>query len=249
MASSVTKTASLTAFRKGQQKREIPRKLSEQLGDSMDAIDMENDTDLPKSLPPEEQWLQQGTVHKRTLDHNAIWQERRLILTRDAIFFTRPREFESDLILDVLWLHEVSHVEIARPKSDLTSDDKTAESSARASGGAGMGKYGILEESQATLGAVKSAAKPSEYKFDVYAGSAAHGRRCYCLRSPSYEEQTTWVKLLQLHSKRAREEHELSHMDHNSVERFRARLKRWYESNNTQVSVSLCLCLSCAIML
>lgn len=41
---------------------------------------------------------------------------------------------------------------------------------------AGMGKYGILEESQATLGAVKSAAKPSEYKFDVYAGSAAHGR-------------------------------------------------------------------------
>lgn len=29
-------------------------------------------------------------------------------------------------------------------------------------------------------------------------GYAATSRRCYCLRSPSYEEQTTWVKLLQV---------------------------------------------------
>lgn len=69
------------------------------------------DTDLGQirflKLPPNEEWVKNGSLSKKVVGTTVYWQPRDLVLTERRLCFAKPG---SDSLLDSIPLHEVSEV-------------------------------------------------------------------------------------------------------------------------------------------
>ena len=63
--------------------------------------------DLFTKLPPESEWLRNGTVERQTSIADAVWQPRVIVLTAEDVMFAKP---DSDAVVDRLPLRNITFV-------------------------------------------------------------------------------------------------------------------------------------------
>ncbi len=63
--------------------------------------------ELFAKLPPESSWLRSGIVERQTSIADAVWQPRLIVLTNEAVLFSKP---ESDAVVDRLPLLNITFV-------------------------------------------------------------------------------------------------------------------------------------------
>jgi hypothetical protein len=81
---------------------------------------------LFSELPPQDSWIEQGIVERRTVHANVVWRERKMILTKGNIFFAR---IDSNLIVDKILVRDISYIGKVEPVTSATGDEKNGQSS------------------------------------------------------------------------------------------------------------------------
>ena len=80
---------------------------SESINATLHLAPLERQSSLLSELPPNDTWIQQGIVERRTVHANVVWRERQMILTKNYIYFAR---IESNLIVDKIQIRDICSI-------------------------------------------------------------------------------------------------------------------------------------------
>ena len=144
-------------------------------------------SELLSELPPHDSWIKQGIVERRTVHANAVWRERKMILTESNIFFAKS---ESSWIMDKILIQDISY--IGKVDHTTAEDEKGIQSSKLG------GKTSILQAlcRQDEFESFDAAIRKT-FAFEIKTMSEEF-QRSYFVRAQSLQECNEWIAAISL---------------------------------------------------